>query len=75
MYSHDLRASKGGREYIIPCEDSPVSNGLIAMWTYELKLDEATHQDLLKGLLEWANASGIKCRLYKTRDEYETNES
>jgi hypothetical protein len=74
MYSHDLRASKDGLEYLIPCEDSPMSDGLIAMWPYELKLGEATHLDLLEGLLEWASTSGIKYRIYKTRDEYETNE-
>ncbi len=74
MYCHSLKLTKGGRQYEIPCEDSPLSDGLVAMWPYELKLEESTFQDLLKGLLEWANASGMKYRIYKSKNDYETNE-
>lgn len=74
MYCHSLRASKGGSSHVIPCEDSPLSEGLVVMWLYEMNVDEATRQDLLKGLIQWALASGIKYRLYLTRDDYQTND-
>ena len=73
MYCHSLKVSKGALSYEIPCEDSPLSEGLVAMWLYELDLDEAARQDLMKGLIQWALASGIKYRLYLTRDGYQTN--
>jgi hypothetical protein len=74
MYCHSLRMTKGGRRYEVPCEDSPLSAGLVAMWPYELQLDEAMFRDLLNGLRAWANSSGLKYRLYKSRNDYETNE-
>lgn len=75
MYCHSLRASKAGRQYEIPCEDLPLSDGLVGMWLYELNLDEAVRQDLLEGLTQWAQSSGMKCRLYLTRSDYQTNDN
>ena len=74
MYCHSLKVSKGGRQYEIPCEDSPMSDGLVAMWLYELTLDEAASQDLLKGLTQWAQSSGMKYRIYLTKNDYQTND-
>jgi hypothetical protein len=72
MYCHDLRASKGARQISIPCEDLPIRDGTVGLWLYELILDEATSRDLMEGLLEWAKASGMKFRIYATRDHFET---
>ncbi len=75
MYTHRLLMAKRGREYDIPCEDSPLSTGLVAMWPYELKIEDQVYEDLLDGLRTWASHSGLKYRIYKTRNEYETNVS
>lgn len=72
MYWHSLNVSKGVWQYQIPCEDSPLSDVGVLMWLYELNLDDVIFQDLLTGLTQWANSSGIKYRLYLTKDEYRT---
>jgi len=74
MYCYSLKMAKGGGQYEVPCEDSPISDGLVAIWPYELQLDEAIFQDLLNGLREWADSSAVKYRLYKLKIDYETNE-
>ena len=75
MYCHSLKMVKGDIEYEVPCEDSPLANGLVAMWPYTLNLNTAALQDLLKGLRDWAKSSGIKYRIYTSRNDYESNES
>lgn len=74
MYCHSLKMAKGGRVYEVPCEDTPLSNGLVAMWPYALNLEEAAFQDLLSGLREWAERSSMKYRIYTSKNDYETNE-
>jgi hypothetical protein len=71
MYSHDLKMTKGHQEYVIPCEDTLL--GFMGIWPYELNLEVAAWQDLLAGLRAWAGHSGLKYRLYTTRDHYEGN--
>jgi hypothetical protein len=74
MYSHSLEVSKGRWWYAITCEDLPMTGGVIGMWLYELNLDEEARRNLLKGLVDWAGARGIKYRIYISRENYETNE-
>jgi len=74
MYCHLLKLSKGNRVYEVQCEDSPLSNGLVGMWPYSLNLEDAEYQDLLLGLREWAKHSGMKYRMYTSKNEYETND-
>jgi len=74
MYSHLLRVKKSGSAYEIPCEDMPVSNGVIGIWPYELNLHPSEYQGLLQALREWAISSGLKYRLYTSKNDYESNE-
>lgn len=74
MYCHSLKMAKDGRRFEIPCEDSPLSLDLIAMWPYELKLSDQMLQDLIEALSAWADDSGLKYRIYRARNEYDTNE-
>lgn len=69
MYCHKLRAQKRGRAYDIPCEDTP--SGFIGVWPYTLILEESELNDLVNGLLDWANSCGLVCRIYRSRNEYE----
>ncbi|SCK34205.1 hypothetical protein VAR608DRAFT_3048 [Variovorax sp. HW608] len=73
MYCHSLKMAKAGRKYDIPCEDSPM--GFVAIWPYELNLEDSVFQDLLVGLRAWATLSGIKYKLYTSKDDCETNEN
>jgi len=70
MYCHSLRVSKEGSVYDVPCEDSPTSEVGMVMWLYELSLEENRLQDLAEGLLQWAKATSINCRLYLTTEDY-----
>jgi hypothetical protein len=71
MYCHNLKMTKAGQEYQIPCEDSPM--GFIAIWPYELNIEDAEFHALLAGLRAWASHSGMKYRLYTSMEHYETN--
>lgn len=71
MYCHDLRASFAGATYTIPCEDSPVSDGLVAIWPYELQMDPSTYSNLVQSLHDWASNEGLSYRIYVTRDRFE----
>lgn len=73
MYYHHLCVSKGTTQVMITCEDIPISDGT-AMWLYDLNLDETTFSDLKEGLVEWAEASGMKFRIYTTKRNFETIE-
>jgi hypothetical protein len=73
MYCHDLRASFGGTTYTIPCEDSPSSDGLVAIWPYELKMDPIIYSNLIKALHQWASNEGLSYRIYVTRDRFESD--
>jgi hypothetical protein len=70
MYCHNLIVSKGGFQYQVPCEDSPQSNVGVVMWLYEINLEESIFKDLVTELTQWANSSGMKYRLYLTKDAY-----
>lgn len=72
MYCHDLRASKGSESFEVPCEDSPASDGLVAIWPYDLKMDSKRYADLISALHAWAAHEGLSYRLYVTRDRFET---
>jgi hypothetical protein len=74
MHSHLLKVTKSGAAYEVPCEDMPVSNGLIGIWPYELNLHPGELQGLLQALREWATSSGLKYRLYTSKNDYESNE-
>lgn len=71
MYCHGLTASKDGKIYEIPCEDSPLNQGLIVMWPYELDLDDDTYSDLIRILHDWAGTNGLNYRIYITSDRFE----
>src|SRR5471030_491294 len=71
MYTHSLKAEKNGEIYDVPCEDTP--SGFVAIWPYSLNLADAVLVDLLQGLHNWAEKIGIPYRLYRTRDDYQTN--
>ncbi len=71
MYTHSLKAEKNGEIYDVPCEDTP--SGFVAIWPYALNLADAILMDLLQGLFDWAEKMGIPYRLYRTRDDYQTN--
>jgi hypothetical protein len=75
MYSHNLKLSKDGVTYDVPCEDTP--SGFVGIWPYDLKLKVADprFKNLLVALREWARQSGLRYRLYTSRDKYETNDS
>jgi hypothetical protein len=70
MYCHNLIVSKGDLQYRVPCEDSPQSDVGVLMWLYEINLEKTIFNDLVTGLTQWANSSGMKYRLYLTKDEY-----
>lgn len=72
MYCHELKASKGGNEYTIQCEDTPVSAGLVGIWPYDLQLDASTYPSLIQALHEWAREEGLIYRIYVSRDSFET---
>lgn len=74
MYSHLLTVTKSGVVYEVPCEDLPMSNGLVGIWAYDLMLQPGELQDLLQGLREWAKGSGLKYRLYTSKNDYESNQ-
>jgi hypothetical protein len=71
MYCHSLKATKDGRTFDVPCEDTP--GNFVGIWAYQLSLNPEELSDLLDGLREWADQSGLKYRLYKTRESYRTN--
>jgi hypothetical protein len=71
MYTHSLTAEKGGEIYDVPCEDTP--SDFVAIWLYPLNLDDSVLTELLQGLREWAEQTGMAYRLYRTRDDYQTN--
>jgi hypothetical protein len=71
MYYHSLMATKDGRTFDVPCEDTP--GNFVGIWPGQLSLNPAESLDLREGLREWAAQSGLNYRLYKTREEYETN--
>jgi len=71
MYCHDLRALRDGTTYTIQCEDSPVSDGLVGIWPYDLQLDADTYSSLIKALHEWAADEGLFYRIYVTCDRFE----
>ena len=75
MYCHLLRLAKNASVYEVQCEDIPLCNGLVGMWPYALDLEDSIYQDLLSGLRQWAKHSGIKYRIYTSKNDYETNES
>ena len=75
MYRHSLVMAKGETVYTIPCEDSPLGEGLVLMWPYELAIEPPLYQDLLAGLREWARCAGMRYRIYTTESTYETNEN
>ncbi len=74
MYCHDLRASNGGTTYTIPCEDSPVSEGLVAIWPYELEMAASTYANLIQALHDWAANEGLFYRIYVTPNHFEPEE-
>lgn len=71
IYTHSLTAEKGGKIYDVPCEDTP--SNFVAIWPYALNLDEGVLSDLLQGLRDWAERTGIPYKLYRTKDDYQTN--
>ena len=73
MYCHHLTAGKDGLELEVPCEDLPVAEKLVGLWPYTLNLEPELSGDLLKGLVAWANASGLKYRIYTTKEAFESN--
>ncbi len=72
MYCHELRALRDGTTYTIQCEDSPVSDGLVGIWPYDLQMDAATYSSLITALHEWAADEGLFYRIYVTRDRFES---
>ncbi len=75
MYCHELKASKGDVIYTIPCEDSPVSEGLIGIWPYELQTDASTYSSLIQAIHDWATDEGLLYRIYISRDCFEPAET
>jgi hypothetical protein len=73
MYCHRLIATKGNRQYEVPCEDTPA--GFLGVWLYGLELDETALRDLQADLVEWAESYRFVYRIYNTEDSYVTNES
>jgi hypothetical protein len=73
MYTHSLKATKSGRTFDVECEDTP--DAFVGIWPYSLNLDIAVSQDLLEALSDWAKNSGMTYRLYRSKDDYETNSS
>jgi len=73
MYCHSLTMEKGNAVHDIPCEDLPSSFRLVGIWPYTLKLSSARYEDLLRGLRKWARHSGLRYRIYTSRDKYESN--
>lgn len=71
MYCHSLTAKKGGLQYDVPCEDSPM--GFVGVWPYELELDDISYRNFIESLIEWANSIGLEYRIYTTRHEFITN--
>lgn len=71
-YYHSLKASKDGQTFDVPCEDTP--SNFVGIWTYQLSLSATELIDLFAGLREWANQSGLKYRLYNTREDYESSD-
>ena len=71
MYTHSLKADKDGEIYDVPCEDTP--SDFVAIWPYPLNLENPVLIDLLQCLREWADKTGMSYRLYRTKDEYQTN--
>ena len=39
MYYHSLKATKNGRTFDVPCEDTP--GNFVGIWTYQLSLNSA----------------------------------
>ena len=71
MYSHRLVASKGTRHLELPCEDTP--EGFLGIWLHDIALDSVTASELLPCLVEWAEHSGRRFRIYATREKFVTN--
>jgi hypothetical protein len=72
MYYHSLKATKDGRTFDVPCEDTP--GNFVGIWPYQLSLNAKESPELFEALREWASQSGLKYRLYKTREDYEAND-
>ncbi len=75
MYCHALAASKGDQLFQIPCEDIPLGDGLVGIWPYELGLSGPVYSELIAALHDWARASGLRYRIYVTRDCFEPAET
>jgi hypothetical protein len=71
MYYHSLKATKDGRTFDVPCEDTP--SNFVGIWIHQLSLQPAESSDLRPGLREWADNAGLHYRLYRTLEDYETN--
>jgi len=72
MYCHRLVATKGNKQYEVPCEDTPA--GFLGIWLHGLELDETTINEMQADLAEWAGSSGFTYRIYDTQDTYLSNE-
>jgi hypothetical protein len=70
MYTHSLKAEKNGETYDIPCEDTPFD--FVAIWPYQLNLEDPLLQDLIHGLRDWIEQTDMTYRLYTTGDDYLT---
>lgn len=68
MYTHSLKADKNGEIYDIPCEDTPFD--FVAIWPYQLNLEEPVLMDLIQGLRNWIEHNSESYRLYRTENDY-----
>lgn len=73
MYYHDLKITRNGTTYQIPCENSTLNYIIVSV--HELNLEKSIMDEIISTLLQWATQSRLRVRLYKSRDEYESNES
>ncbi len=68
MYCHSLVVANANARYEIPCEDTP--DGFVGVWLYEAGLEASLQQDLVVALSNWAESSGLVCKIYVARDSY-----
>ncbi len=62
MYCHSLEATKGGKTFNVPCEDSP--DGYIGIWFMNADICESVREELVPILADFFQGLGSPFKIY-----------
>ena len=67
MYCHRLEATKGGKTFDVPCEDTP--EGFIGIWFMHIEIQNEIREDLIPALAEFFEGLGSPFKIYNLDGE------